>query len=259
MPRRRRRRNSATIWRGAILAMVSGTIALFATAAFMQPPTLDEATGCRLDRKDPAHTVLLIDQSDPFAENDLGWVTDLLEAEARALPRHGRLTVIVPDAARPHEPDVRFSACTPGSAADANPVFQNPAMIEAAWTNDFHAPLKTEVTAVLRDKSAPESPLMETLYAVADRADFQPARKNRRIVIVSDLMQHSADFSFYRSGADWDAFGTTRLAATLPDMDGVTVAARVVPRQEYDLPLSEVKAFWRDWFGAAGAGFGSVN
>ncbi len=259
MPRRRRRRNSANLWRGAILAMVSGTFALFATAALMQPPALDAETGCRLDRKDPAHTVLLIDQSDPFAENDLGWVDDLLAAETRALPRHGRLTVIVPDADRPHEPDVRFSACTPGSAADANPLFQNPAMIEAAWTHEFHDPLKAVVSGVLGDRNAPASPLMETLYAVADRADFQPARKNRRIVIVSDLMQHSADFSFYRAGADRAAFDTTSLAAEIPSLSGVTVAARIVPRQEYDLPLNEVKAFWRSWFGEAGAEFGSVN
>ena len=42
-------------------------------------------------------------------------------------------------------------------------------------------------------------------------------------------------------------------------LQGVEVVARIVPRQEYSLPLGEVKAFWRDWFGAAGADYGSVT
>lgn len=260
MPRRRRRRDKGPwFWRGAILTMMSSVFALFATAAMMRPPALDADTNCRLDRQDPAHTVLLIDQSDPFASNDLGWVEDLVEAEARSLPRHGRLTLILPDAERPHEPVEAWSACTPGSAADANPLFQNPAMIEAAWTESFHAPFKARVKAALTDKSAPASPLMETLYAVADRADFAPSKKNRRIVIVSDLMQHSGDFSFYRAGADWTAFLETDLSTEVPRMEGIDVAARIVPRQEYDLPLIEVRAFWRNWFDEAGAEFGTVN
>lgn len=260
MPRRRRRRDKGPwFWRGAILTMISSVFALFATAAMMRPPALDAETNCRLDRQDPAHTVLLIDQSDPFATNDLDWVSDLVEAEARSLPRHGRLTLILPDAARPHEPVETWSACTPGSGADANPLFQNPAMIDAAWTSGFHAPLKAKVKAALTDKSAPASPLMETLYAVADRSDFAPSKKNRRVVIVSDLMQHSPEFSFYKSGADWEGFSTSSLATEVPNLKGVTIAARIVPRQQYDLPLSEVRAFWRNWFGEAGAEFGTVN
>ena len=78
-------------------------------------------------------------------------------------------------------------------------------------------------------------------------------------MIVSDLMQHSDAFSFYRSGADLAAYSDTSIASQLPGFDGVEVVARIVPRQEYDLPISELKAFWRSYFEKTGATFGSTN
>ena len=62
-----------------------------------------------------------------------------------------------------------------------------------------------------------------------------------------------------KSGADADAWADSSLADMRAGLEGVEVVARIVPRQEYPLPLADVKAFWRDWFGAAGADYGSVT
>ena len=256
---RRRHEKGPWFWRGAIGAMLASVFGLFAVMAFNQPPALDIETSCRIDRQDPAHTILLIDQSDPFTENDLGWVQEFLDAEARDLPRFGRLTVMTPNAADPYDPRIVFTKCTPGSAEHANPILSNPRMIEDTWRDTFFKPLSSEITRTLKSKRQPASPLSEALFAAADRADFQSGRANRRIVLVSDLMQHSSDYSFYKSGANYDAFSKTRLADNLPAMNGIDVVARIVPRRQYDLPLGEVKTFWRAYFRAAGANFESVN
>ena len=84
-------------------------------------------------------------------------------------------------------------------------------------------------------------------------------RKNRRLVIVSDLMQHSDGFSFYRYGADLAAYSEASVAQQVPKMSGVDVVARIVPRQEYDLPIGELRAFWRAYFDKTGASSGSTN
>ena len=239
--------------------MLASVFGLFAVIAFNVPPATDIETACRLDRKDPAHTVLLIDQSDPFSSNDLDWVAEFMDAEARLLPKYGRLTVLTPNAARPYDPVEVFTACSPGSAGDANPLLQNPRMIEAEWTGKFYEPLKSTVETAMLDDRAPSSPLSEAVYAVADRADFRNEARNRRFVIVSDLMQHSDGFSFYRRGADLDAFAETRLGKDVPDMSGVDGVARIVPRQEYDLPMDTVKTFWASYFRDTGAQYASVN
>ena len=63
----------------------------------------------------------------------------------------------------------------------------------------------------------------------------------------------------YKSGADEAAWSDSTLADMRAGLEGVEVVARIVPRQQYALPLGEVKAFWRDWFAAAGADYGSVT
>jgi len=257
MPRPREK--GPWFWRSAIGVMLLSVVGLFSVAAFNAAPALDPETECRMDRNDPAHTVLLIDQSDPFSENDLAWVDELIDAEARSLPRFGRLTVILPNSAQPFDPRTLYAHCSPGSVDDANPILQNPRMIDDTWREHFYKPLSETVGDTLQTTSQPSSPLFEALYAVGDRADFQTNRKNRRLVIVSDLMQHSDGFSFYRNGADLAAYGETSIASQTPRFDGVDVVARIVPRQEYDLPISELKAFWRSYFDKTGATFGSTN
>ena len=257
MPRAREK--SPNFWRGLIAVMVLSVFGLFAFIAFNSPPAVAEDTMCRLDRKDPAHTVMLIDQSDPFNPNDFGWVREFMDAEARELPKYGRLTVLAPNSADPYDPVDIYSMCSPGSVDDANPILQNPRMIDDTWRETFYEPLKSSVEAALTDNQQPSSPLSEAIYAIADRADFQDLQPNRRFVIVSDLMQHSDGFSFYRSGANYEGFAETRLAEQLPGMDGVDVVARIVPRQEYDLPMADVKTFWASYFDKTGAAYSSVN
>ncbi|MFN7165162.1 MAG: hypothetical protein ACK4P2_10135 [Hyphomonas sp.] len=257
MPRRREK--GPWFWRSAIALMLTSVFGLFAAAAIHQPPATDPETGCKLDREDPVHTIVLVDQSDPFNATDLDWVRTLLDGEARSLPRHGRLTLVVPNSASPYDPVQVFTGCSPGSAAESNPIFQNPKMIAAAWERKFHAPLMLHADEALRDTVAPSSPLMEAMYTLADRPDFQGHVPVRRLILVSDLMQHSPGFSMYRSGADADVWAESPLADMRAGLGGVEVVARIVPRQQYALPLGEVKAFWRDWFEDAGADYGSVT
>ena len=257
MPRSREK--GPWFWRGLIALMVTGVFGLFAAAALTAPPATVGDTACRLDRNDPAHTVVLIDQSDPFTENDMDWVATLIDGEARALPRNGRLTVITPNAGSPHTPRVVHSACSTGSPDRANPILSNPRMVTDTWREKFYVPVMADVDSAMTDTRAPSSPLFETLYAIADRPDFQSSQKKRRLVIVSDLMQHSDEFSFYRYGADYGAYSEAGLVDLVPDFAGADVVARIVPRPIYDLPMAEVRAFWRAWFDDANAEFGAVS
>ena len=257
MPRKREK--SRNFWRWSIIAMLGGVFGLFAIVALNLPPTTDPLTACRVDKKNPAHTVILIDQSDPFAPNDFGWVEAFVDQEARDLPKYGRLTIMTPNVKDPFAPREVFSRCSTGSADHANPFLENPRMIEDNWRASFREPLNGAVMSVLKDKAAPASPLAEAIHTIFDRADFSAKSKKRRVVIISDLIQNSKNFNFYRTGADFETFSTSRLASEMHDSGGAEVVARIVPRQNYDLPLSEVKAFWASYFSATNARFSSVN
>ena len=164
---------------------------------------------------------------------------------------------MTPSVANPYEPSVLFSRCSTG--ADANPIFENPRMVEDTWQSSFRQPLGGVIDTVLKDKIAPASPLAEALHAIFDRADFKTDVANRRVVVVSDLIQNSKQFNFYKKGADFEAFSASPLGTSIVNAEGAEVVARIVPRQRYDLPLSDVKAFWTAYFGRANAAFSSVN
>ena len=253
----RRRGPSKNFWRMAIVGMIVTVLGLFGFMAFNTPPATDTLTACRTDRKDPAHTVILIDQSDPFQKNDFGWVEEFIDAEARSLPKYGRLTVLTPNVRAPYSPREVFSRCSSG--ANANPLFENPRMVEDTWRENFRDPLNKAVAGVMRDRTAPASPLVEAMYAIGDRADFQPGRPKRRVVIVSDLIHNSKAFSFYKRGADWGAFQESSLGADIKKVGGATVVARIVPRQSYDISMTDLKAFWSSYFRQADARFTAVN
>jgi hypothetical protein len=76
----------------------------------------------------------------------------------------------------------------------------------------------------------------------------------RRIVIVSDLLQHSEALSFYR-GEDWESFrasaGFARLARNL---DGAEVVIVRIPRAEAKVDEGAVDDFWVRYLDAQGAG-----
>ncbi|MBB35040.1 MAG: hypothetical protein CME88_02530 [Hirschia sp.] len=255
----RKREKSKAFWRWSIVAMLGAVFGLFAVVALNMPPATDPQTACRTDHRDPAHTVLLIDQSDPFSTNDFGWVEAFIDQEARQLPKYGRLTVMTPNVKNPYDPQQVFSQCSTGSADAANPFFENPRMVEDNWRMQFRDPLNAAVRTVLEDQVAPSSPLAEAIHSIFDRADFSPPGDKRRVVIISDLIQNSENFNFYRMGADFETFSTSRLAQDVRDTGGAQVVARIVPRQSYDLPMSDVKAFWSSYFSTANADFSSVN
>ncbi|MCW5699602.1 MAG: hypothetical protein KIT00_07160, partial [Rhodospirillales bacterium] len=103
------------------------------------------------------------------------------------------------------------------------------------------------------------SPIAEALTGIMDRADFQKSISSRKLVLVSDLLQNSSTYSFYRQSATWDSYQNSASGEAIPDMHGVVVVARIVPRRHYNLPITRLKTFWSRYFEAAGAVFEPVN
>jgi hypothetical protein len=95
---------------------------------------------------------------------------------------------------------------------------------------------------------------VEGLYAAASDPDF--AGDNRRLVLVSDLLQYApGKFSLYKAGETWDAYRESQGALrTPPDLSGVAV--RVVTLERPDRGAAQDNArerFWTPYFEAARA------
>ena len=136
---------------------------------------------------------------------------------------------------------------------EANALYQNPGMIEERYRKEFREPFDSIVSAMLDSRGADRSPIMESLQALLVSAPgFVDATYPRRVIVVSDLIQNSETFSFYR-GDIWRRFIRSQDAERLAGrLQGVEVEICRIPRPGGRVDKSAVDDFWVNYFDRAG-------
>lgn len=240
------------------LAVVVGIVAWQASKDF-EDKTLELLMGennCYRSPSSPAHTVFLIDQTDPFTRGDRQWVDALLEAEASRLPQYGKLSIyslsLEPFANKPIEPVV----CSPGPIADRDPMETGRQVLGRYST--FLQSIRTQGDGAVVQPTANQSPIMEAVSAIAKDVDFTVHVRVRRLVIISDLLEFRGTLrgprDFYHRVPQYqeieDIAAPTVNEASLAD---VCVSIRLVERPEEQVDSDRLIQFWEAYFLARGA------
>lgn len=163
----------------------------------LDQPELDPVTGCQAGRIAPtAHTLVLVDQTDSFNANQLDYAKIAILAEYNRL-RPGEMLSVVSVDSNPASRGADFSKCRLPQGAEVSDLIANPIEIEQT----FQATVGKEMTAFidgLRNRpQSSASPIMEVIAASLERADFSRGVDKRRLVLISDMAQASADVTHY--------------------------------------------------------------
>jgi len=215
-----------------------------------------DAFHCSPDRFAPAHVAIVIDATDRLTPDQAKRLLSTAGAAARSLPRHGRLTLLLIRPDSPWEPEEVLSLCSPGRGSEVNELNETPALIERAWRKAFLAPLETAAAQLTGLPAGEESPVLQSLSAIASRRDFSAEAPRRTLIYIGDGLQHTPGvYSHYRDGDPVDTYRASGLASELdPDFSGATIEIDYMRR-----PLAagaqgaRHKAFWRWWFSDHGA------
>ena len=145
--------------------------------------------------------------------------------------------------------DADFARCKPATGEKANELYQNPRMIEERYRKEFLEPFEAIVSTMLDSPAADRSPIMESLQALlVATPGFVDAAYPRRIIIVSDLIQNSETFSFYR-GDTWERFIRSPDAHRLADsLQNVEIEICRIPRPDAGVDMKQVYRFWFEYF-----------
>lgn len=218
--------------------LLAGAAALLASGLalgyVLRPPALDRESLCRLDEPPPAVTLVLIESSDVLQPRHKRRLRAAIEEEAFRLPKHGRLLLLGMRPDDPREPKALFSRCNPGDGRSANPLFANPARVQARFESAFLEPLKAAANrAAASRREAKASPIVEALRAASLEPDFARPGARRRLMLVSDLLEHDpeAGFSAYADGADLALYQARFPGATPPALADVEVRVVVLDRE----------------------------
>lgn len=240
------------------LGLVLLTLALvvlggLGSAAFMlRPPPTDAETLCRTDAPLGAHTIILVDATDRLEARHRRKLRAVLAQERGRLAQYDRLTIMRLNMRRPQEPSILFSKCLPRPPEQTNPLFENARLVQQRWDEDFAAALDTALRSAASSGAARASPIVAGVRAVAADPDYDPAIPHRRLVLVSDLLEHDPQgFSLYVSDAN---YANWRAQAPTDPPDLSRVDLRIVPIDRPDHAAAQTQAldnFWPAFFDAA--------
>lgn len=252
--RRGRRGGAGAGALGVVLILLAASVlgVLGAAAFLMRPPPTDAETLCRLDAAPEAHTIVLVDSTDRLEPRHRRKLRAVLAQERGRLAQYERLTVMRLNVRRPQEPSILFSKCLPRAPEDTNPLFENARRAQQRWDDGFASALEGAFRSAAGGGRANASPIIAGLRAAAADPEFGPEIPRRRLVLVSDLLEHDPrGFSLYVSEAiyaDW------RSGAPLGPPDLARVDVRIVPLDRPDHARRQADAlerFWPAFFEAA--------
>lgn len=262
-PARRRHgeRHSALDWKSvggiglAILAFVV-LVGVVTWSTSVDRPARDRETMC--PEGGPSQvTAILVDTTDglgPISRADvLGRLDDLV---SDSCPDE---MMIVYEASQPltktYEPQIRV--CNPGDPDAADPLISSPELIRRALEERFKAPLTQMFQHLVDSDEAAVSPVMESIQAISVTVFKRGAYESlpKRLILISDLLQHSEHLSLYREPLDYDAFqrgiGAEALRTNLRDvvLEILFVSRRAHSRIGGSIGLIR---FWEHWINEQG-------
>lgn len=234
---------------GAAVLVLGG---LGAASLLLRAPPTDAETLCRTDAPLGAHTVILVDATDRLEARHRRKLRAVLAQERARLGQYDRLTIMRINVRRPQEPAILFSKCLPRPPEQTNPLFENARLTQQRWDEDFAHALESALRSAGSSGPARASPIVAGVRAVAADPDFGVEIERRRLVLMSDLLEHDPDgFSLYVSDANYASW---REAAPNGPPDLARVDLRVVPIDRPDHAAQQttaLEAFWPAFFDAA--------
>lgn len=238
--------------------LISGSaavvIALLGVRFLIGGESIDKTDLCPIDRPYP-HTVLLVDKTDPFTPSQQRFLRNLTNKVKFDLERYEKLSIYVLDNENYLAPAPVFAMCNPGTGAGANELYQNPQRVQQRFDEFFGDPLDAVLEKLLEAAEAPHSPIMEMLREVSFVDDFNTETPERRLIVVSDMLQNMPAYSHYQDSIDYDGFAASAYADEVAALLGgvtVTVVYLWRPGTRNLQGLGHIR-FWDRYFAEFGA------
>jgi len=249
---RRRRAILVALW----TAIIGGSAGAAGMVYLSKDPELDPVSLCNRDALLEASSMVVVDTTDALNDVQRRRLKVTIEAERDAAPIGSKLTIVAINPKMPQEPIQLASVCNPGNAASVNPFFATRSRAENRWRETFEKPIDDAIAAAAAGNSAATSPIIQTIAEVLARPDFDARVAKRRLVLISDILQHQKlGYSQLMHGDLWKAYQHSTLAREVTlDLRGVAVAIDYLPRPQYRaFQGASHRAFWKRLLTEAGA------
>jgi hypothetical protein len=165
----------------------------------------DEATNCPKAGPRAIHAIL-IDRSDPITPQQGQLVKQYMNRLVLSAQFAERFDIYTIEGNTSDSLLPVLTVCSPGRGSKANKLYENPKQIEERFRAKFIAVMDRVTSELLVESTRPSSPILESIKAAAITSfgPYEAGTLDRRISIVSDMIQHSELNSHFRGQIDFD-------------------------------------------------------
>jgi len=236
-------------------------IGLGGLAIYLAGPKPDPETLCPEDRPLVAHTVVLVDKTDPLTEGQFRYLKEKILGARDRLVQFEKFSIFVLDDKNYMSPEPLFSKCNPGRGDEANPFYQNPRKIQKKFDAFFEQPLEDTLKDLKSVGVASRSPIMEMIREISYRKDFSNQVPERRMILVSDLMENMPDhYTQYAGTINYEFFTEQPYAGELKaNLSQVKVDIGYLMRNGMGLQTNDHVLFWYKYLAAQGASVSGIR
>lgn len=259
--RERKRANKNYMFAAIIIAIVAAAVA--GTSHILRESKkngLDPITMCpALGAK--GHFVLLIDTTDPFTFTQKeAFVSLMRNVIERSTPEGYLLSIFVMGADYKEHAKPVVELCNPGTGMDKSEWTADVKTLRSQYENKFVAPMAKQAELLVETHAAKASPIFEMVQLVGINGFERHAIKGeRRLIIISDMLHNTPEYSMYTGQADFQKFSTSaygrKSQATLTGIDVELHYLMNTPR----LQDRSNTAFWEAYFNKAKARIEAVK
>jgi len=182
-------------------------------------------------------TVILVDRTDPLNDMQQQELKIYLRDIKNSIPVHSSISIYGMDQAEPKMLQPKISICNPGDGENISRWLANPALIKKVWQEKFSDKLDSIIAQLMVPLEVQNSPIMETIKAVSIAEFIGDKNTNiqKRLIIVSDMMQHTMSYTQYTNSVDFkDYKKSAAYQHHLANLNGVTVEIIYIRRHNSD-------------------------
>lgn len=201
------------------------------------------------------HLVILVDKTDPLNFTQKKSFQVLLEEIISTKVEPGELVSVFAlgeDHKATAEPLINL--CNPGDAKDKSELTSNIKRLVDRYENQFRLPMLKLSQELTSQEPANYSPILEMIQLVSiDGFRKESVNGPRRLVLISDMLHHTPNYSMYKNNYDYKKFLDTDYGRKMNvDLAGVQVELHYVLNTPKYQTRKHLK-FWEDYFSNAGA------
>ncbi len=231
-------------------AAIAAFAAIFYFKASSEKPVVrDQATLCPVTGP-TAVRVVLLDATDDLPGAARKEISTLLMDEVTAAAANELVEIRLLDPAADGGRIV-FSRCNPGDGSGLSEWIANPELARKKWLESFQKPVQQALEDGLRPSQAATSPLLRTLQTIAIErfTGRDAAPRPKRLIVLSDLIEHGPKYSQYSGKLKYDDFRKLDFYKDVrTNLNRAEVTFYHVQRRtRVPLPSTALIQFWIDW------------